>query len=99
MQQGIATIVIEPRSLVRGALVSLMANHSYQVVGSFASTTDVENTLLAAEAPRLVILVGQRFRPAMRMELDRLGHFQVFPASGLPPRCGNSCMTPPMQKR
>ena len=56
MQQGIATIVIEPRSLVRGALVSLMANHSYQVVGSFASTTDVENSLLAAEAPRLVIL-------------------------------------------
>jgi len=56
MQQDIATIVIEPRSLVRGALVSLMANHSYQVVGSFASTTDVENMLLAAEAPRLVIL-------------------------------------------
>jgi len=56
MQQGIATIVIEPRSLVRGALVSLMANHSYQVVGSFASTTDLEYISLVAEAPRLVIL-------------------------------------------
>ena len=56
MQQGIATIVIEPRSLVRGALVSLMANLSYQVVGSFASTTNVENYVLAANAPRLVIL-------------------------------------------
>jgi len=56
MQQCIATIIIEPRSLVREALVSLMASHSYQVVGSFASTTDVENAFLAAEAPRLVIL-------------------------------------------
>ena len=56
MQQSIATIVIEPRSLVREALVSLMASHSYQVVGSFASTADIENSLLAADAPRLVIL-------------------------------------------
>jgi len=56
MQQNIATIVIEPRSLVREALVSLMASHSYQVVGSFASTTNVESSLLAADAPRLVIL-------------------------------------------
>jgi two-component system nitrate/nitrite response regulator NarL len=56
MQQFIATIVIESRSLVREALVSLMASHSYQVVGSFASTTDFKNALLDAEAPRLVIL-------------------------------------------
>jgi len=56
MQQGIATIVIEPRSLVREALVSLMASHSYRVVGSVASTTDIENPLLVVDAPRLVIL-------------------------------------------
>ena len=56
MEQFIATIVIEPRSLVREALVSLMASHSYQVVGGFASTADIENSLLAEDAPRLVIL-------------------------------------------
>src|SRR6478736_5985598 len=56
MGQGTTTIVIEPRSLVREALVSLMASHSYQVVGSFASTAGIENALRAAGAPRLVIL-------------------------------------------
>jgi len=56
MQQSIATIVIEPHALVREALMSLMASHSYQIVGSFASTTNVENSTLAADAPRLVIL-------------------------------------------
>jgi two-component system, NarL family, nitrate/nitrite response regulator NarL len=56
MGQCVATMVIEPRSLVREALVSLMASHSYQVVGSFASTADIENTVRGADAPRLVIL-------------------------------------------
>src|SRR5262249_54174558 len=32
MEKCVATIVIEPRSLVREALVSLMASHSYHVV-------------------------------------------------------------------
>jgi two-component system, NarL family, nitrate/nitrite response regulator NarL len=56
MGQIVATVVIEPRSLVREALVSLMASHSYQVIGSIASTTDIGNSLLVADAPRLVIL-------------------------------------------
>jgi two-component system nitrate/nitrite response regulator NarL len=56
MGQCVATIVIEPRSLVREALVSLMASHSYQVVGGVASTADIDNSLLVADAPRLVIL-------------------------------------------
>jgi len=55
MEQCVATIVIEPRLLVREALVSLMASHSYQVVGGVASTADIDNSLLAS-APRLVIL-------------------------------------------
>jgi two-component system nitrate/nitrite response regulator NarL len=50
-----ATIVVEPRSLVREALVSLMTRHSYEVVGQFASTADLENSLLVADAPRFVI--------------------------------------------
>ena len=56
MGKCVATIVVEPRSLVREALVSLMASHSYQVTGSFASTADIEYSLLAADPPRLVIL-------------------------------------------
>ena len=56
MEQFVATIVIEPRSLVREALISLMASHSYEVVGSFASTADIENALRVADAPGLVIL-------------------------------------------
>ena len=55
MEQCVATIVIEPRLLVREALVSLMASHSYQVVGGFASTADID-TSLRASAPKLVIL-------------------------------------------
>ena len=55
MEQCVATIVIEARLLVREALVSLMASHSYQVVGGVASTADIDNSFLAS-APRLVIL-------------------------------------------
>ena len=55
MEQCVATIVIEQRLLVREALVSLMASHSYEVVGGVASTADIDNSLLAS-APRLVIL-------------------------------------------
>ena len=56
MRQCVATFVIEPRSLVREALVSLMASHSYTVVGSVASAADVDKALLDAKAPRLVVL-------------------------------------------
>lgn len=56
MERVETTIVIEPRSLVREALVSLMASHSYQVLGGFASTADIDNASLAAAAPDLVIL-------------------------------------------
>ena len=56
MEKCVATIVIEPRLLVREALVSLMASHSYRVVGGVASTADFDNSLPAEDAPRLVIL-------------------------------------------
>jgi two-component system nitrate/nitrite response regulator NarL len=51
-----ATIVIEPRSLVREALVSLMSRHSYRMVASFASTADIDSFPDAEDAPGLVIL-------------------------------------------
>lgn len=56
MGRCVATIVIEPRSLVREALVSLLTSHSYEVVGGVASTTDIDNYPLVGDSPRLVVL-------------------------------------------
>ena len=56
MAKRIATIIIEPRSLVREGLVSLMASHSYHVIGGVASTADIDSALLVADVPRLVLL-------------------------------------------
>ena len=56
MSERVATIIIEPRSLVREALVSLMASHSYHVVCGVASTADIESSWLVADVPKLVIL-------------------------------------------
>jgi len=56
MEERVATLIIEPRSLVREALVSLMTSHSYHVVGGVASTADISNSLLVADVPKLVIL-------------------------------------------
>ena len=41
---------------MREALVSLMASHSYQVVGGYATTADMEGPLAVADAPGLAIL-------------------------------------------
>jgi two-component system, NarL family, nitrate/nitrite response regulator NarL len=56
MGKHVATTIVEPRLLVREALASLLASHSYHVVGGVASTADIDDTSLAAEAPKLVIL-------------------------------------------
>ena len=56
MEERIATLIIEPRSLVRQGLVSLMASHSYHVIGGVGSTVDIDSSLLVAGVPRLVIL-------------------------------------------
>ena len=56
MGQYISTVVVEPLSLVREALVSLMASHSFRVVGNFASTADIKENSLVTDAPSLVIL-------------------------------------------
>jgi two-component system, NarL family, nitrate/nitrite response regulator NarL len=51
----VTTLIVEPRSLVCQALVSLMESHSYHVVGGASSTADIGSELVAA-APKLVIL-------------------------------------------
>jgi two-component system nitrate/nitrite response regulator NarL len=56
MGERVATLIIEPRSLVREGLASFMASHSYHVVGGVASTADIGNSLLVADVPKLVIL-------------------------------------------
>jgi len=56
MGEYVATIIIEPRLLVREALVSLMASHSYDVVCSVASASDIDGDLVVADAPKLVII-------------------------------------------
>jgi two-component system nitrate/nitrite response regulator NarL len=52
-----ATVIIEPRSLMREALVSLMESHSYHVVCSVGSAPDIDPGALNIQ-PRLVILSG-----------------------------------------
>lgn len=52
----VATIIIEPRLLVREALESLMENHSYHFVCGASSAADIENSSIVAEGPKLVIL-------------------------------------------
>jgi hypothetical protein len=48
MGPRLATIVVESRSLVREALISLMAKHSYRVVCGVASTAEI----VAQPSPR-----------------------------------------------
>jgi two-component system nitrate/nitrite response regulator NarL len=56
MGKLVTTLIVEPRSLVREGLASLMARHSYHVAGAVASTADIERSLLVADVPELVIL-------------------------------------------
>ncbi len=55
----VATIIIEPRLLVREALESLMESHSYRFICGAGSVADIEGSSIADEAPRLVILGAQ----------------------------------------
>jgi two-component system nitrate/nitrite response regulator NarL len=56
MADRTATVVIEPRWLMREALVSLMESHSHHVVCSVASTADIDPDVFTEARPALVIL-------------------------------------------
>ena len=58
MGPRLATIVVESRLLVREALKSLMAKHSYRVVCDVASTAEISGATISEE-PKLVILGAQ----------------------------------------
>lgn len=63
MVERITTIVIEARSLLREALVSLMAGHDYQIVGDVASAADIPRSLHAAEAAPCLAILGPNAAP------------------------------------
>ena len=50
------TVVIEARSLIRGALVSLIETHSYKVICSIGSPADIDCNALQEQQPKLVML-------------------------------------------
>ena len=58
MKSRLSTIVVESRLLVREALKSLMAKHSYRVVCDVASTAELSGATISDE-PKLVILGAQ----------------------------------------
>ena len=56
MEDRTATVIIEARSLIRDALVSLMESHSYKVICSIGSPADIDCNALKEEQPKLVML-------------------------------------------
>jgi two-component system, NarL family, nitrate/nitrite response regulator NarL len=65
MGPRLATIVVEPRSLVREALKSLMANNSYRVVCDIGSTAEFSGASTLSDEPKLVILGAQSAENAL----------------------------------
>jgi two-component system nitrate/nitrite response regulator NarL len=59
MARRTATVIIEPHLLVREALESLIKKYRYRVVRSVASTAEIDNSAIAGDGPRLVILGGE----------------------------------------
>jgi len=78
MGTQVATIIIEPRLLVRQALESLMMQHSYRVVCGVGSVTDVADSTILAEEPRLAILGAQS---ADRAATEAVGLRKLWPDS------------------
>lgn len=56
MEDRTATIVIEARSLVREAFVSLMESNSYHVICGVGSIADIDRGVLKEAQPKLVLL-------------------------------------------
>jgi two-component system nitrate/nitrite response regulator NarL len=56
MEDRTATVIIEARSLIRDALVSLMESHSYKVICSIGSPADIDYTAPKDDQPKLVML-------------------------------------------
>jgi two-component system nitrate/nitrite response regulator NarL len=70
MSAKVATIIIEPRLLVREALESIMTHHSYHVICRAGSTMDIGNPSIITEEPKLVILGAQSTNNAVAEALN-----------------------------
>jgi len=57
MREKVSTVIVEPRALLREALVCLMESHSYRVAGAIASALDIDDAVVA-NAPKLTILAA-----------------------------------------
>jgi two-component system nitrate/nitrite response regulator NarL len=68
MGDSVATILVEPRHLVRQALVSMMGKHSYRVVHSVDFVAQLKGVALK-DAPKLVI-VGPLAAPDAAAEVN-----------------------------
>jgi two-component system, NarL family, nitrate/nitrite response regulator NarL len=55
----LTTVVVECRALMREALEALLIKYSYRVVCGVASAADIDSSVGAADAPKLVILGTQ----------------------------------------
>ena len=78
MGMQVATIIIEPRLLVRQALESLMMQHSYRVICGVGSVADIANSTNLADEPRLAILGAQS---ADRAAIEAVGLRKLWPDS------------------
>src|SRR6185436_15558252 len=65
MRTKVSTIIVEPRALLREALVCLVESHSYRVVGAIASALDIDDPAVA-NAPKLTILAATSVKSAAR---------------------------------
>jgi two-component system nitrate/nitrite response regulator NarL len=75
MGEQVATLIIEPRQLVREAIATLIAKHSYRLLQSAGSVAQLEGVSLQ-DAPQLVI-VGPV--PARDASTEVIGIRRLFP--------------------
>ena len=72
-EEKLSTLIVEPRFLVREALVCLMKTHSYRVVGAVPSALDIDEAAIT-NAPKLAILAPNSLAsaPAEASAIKRL---------------------------
>jgi two-component system, NarL family, nitrate/nitrite response regulator NarL len=73
MGQSVATIIVEPRLLVREALMLLFGSHSYQVVRGVETAAEITSASFAGGEPKLVILGALAATDAVKAAGDLRG--------------------------
>ena len=68
MGQHISTVIIDPRSLVREALASLLETNAYRVVCSAGSAAAIEQGAFREMQPELVVIRPQGIADELRSQ-------------------------------